>query len=157
MFSYQRDHSPLKRNVTIDDVGGIIELIEPLEAEGVLLKRSRELLETEIGHFRLLERDGRIIACAALYPFSEDDSGEIACIVSHPDYRGSERGQRLLRELETEAQRQGLRTVFVLSTQTAHWFIEQGFEEAKHDSLPAQRQALYNLQRNSKVFLKALS
>lgn len=144
------------RQANIDDVGGILELIEPLEADGVLLKRSRELLETEINQFRLLERDGRIIACAALYPFVEDGTGEIACIVSHPDYRGGKRGQRLLTELENEAQRLGLNSVFVLTTQTAHWFLEQGFAEAGLDALPSQKQSLYNLQRNSKVFFKTL-
>ena len=145
------------RAATVDDVGGIIELIEPLEASGVLLKRSRELLETEIRHFRLLERDGRIIACAALYPFADSHCGEIACIVSHPDYRGGQRGQRLLKELEQAAIQQGLHKVFVLTTQTTHWFIEQGFAETTLEVLPGQRQAFYNLQRNSKVFIKALS
>jgi len=144
------------RTASIDDIGGILELIEPLEQAGVLLKRSRELLETEIRQFRLLQRDERIIACAALYPFPEDGSGELACIVSHPDYRGSNRGQRLLEELEHEARRQGLSAVFVLTTQTAHWFIEQGFKERSRDELPQERQALYNLQRNSKVFFKQL-
>ena len=144
------------REANIDDVGGIIELIQPLEQQGVLVKRSRELLETEIRRFRLLERDHRIIACAALYPFTEEACGEIACIVSHPDYRGGQRGQRLLKELEIEARRQGLDRVFVLTTQTAHWFIEQGFVESSRDALPERKQALYNLQRNSKVFFKAL-
>ena len=144
------------RVASIEDVGGILELIEPLEQQGVLLKRSRELLETEISRFRLLERDGRIIACAALYPFSEEGCGEIACIVSHPDYRGGQRGQRLLLELEQEARRQGLDRVFVLTTQTAHWFLEQGFKEGSRDALPDSKQSLYNLQRNSKVFFKAL-
>lgn len=144
------------RRARIDDVGGILELIQPLEEEGVLLKRSRELLETEIDRFRLLERDGRIIACAALYPCPPDDCGEIACIVSHPDYRGERRGQRLLGELEQEAISLGLNRVFVLTTQTAHWFIEQGFEETSRDDLPQQRRDLYNLQRNSKVFFKNL-
>ena len=144
------------RSATIDDVGGILELIEPLEQQGVLLKRSRELLETEIKQFRLLERDGRTLACAALYPYPEDGCGELACIVSHPEYRGGKRGQRLLRELEAEARRLGLDSVFVLTTQTAHWFIEQGFEERSRDALPAQKQNLYNLQRNSKVFFKAV-
>ena len=120
------------------------------------LKRSRELLETEISQFRLLERDGRIIACAALYPFLEDACGEIACIVSHPDYRGGQRGQRLLLALEHEARRQGLDRVFVLTTQTEHWFIEQGFIESTRDQLPNGKQSLYNLQRNSKVFFKRL-
>ena len=144
------------REANIEDVGGIIELIQPLEQQGVLVKRSRELLETEIRRFRLLERDHRIIACAALYPFAEEACGEIACIVSHPDYRGGLRGQRLLKELEAEARRQGLDRVFVLTTQTAHWFIEQGFVESTRDALPDRKQALYNLQRNSKVFFKVL-
>jgi amino-acid N-acetyltransferase len=142
------------RGATINDVGGILELIEPLERDGVLVKRSRELLETEITHFRVLERDGRIIAGAALYPYSEHSSGELACIVTHPDYRGSDRGERLLHELEQAALGLGLERVFVLTTQTAHWFLEQGFVEASLEDLPAQRQSLYNLQRNSKVFIK---
>src|SRR6056297_3482383 len=127
------------RRASIDDVGGILELIQPLEEEGVLLKR-----------------DGRIIACAALYPCPPDDCGEIACIVSHPDYRGESRGRRLLGELEQEARTLGLNRVFVLTTQTAHWFIEQGFAEASRAALPQQRRDLYNLQRNSKVFFKRL-
>ncbi|MEH6589294.1 MAG: amino-acid N-acetyltransferase [Halioglobus sp.] len=144
------------RAANIDDVGGILELIEPLEQKGILLKRSRELLETEIQQFRLLERDGRIIACAALYPFNEDGCGEVACIVSHPEYHGGQRGQRLLRELEQEALHLGLERVFVLTTQTTHWFIEQGFVESSRDQLPTGKQSLYNLQRNSKVLFKDL-
>ena len=150
------DEYELSCEASIDDVGGILELIEPLEQEGTLVKRSRELLETEISQFRLLVRDGRIIACAALYPFPDDSCGEIACIVSHPDYRGGKRGQRLLHTLEQEARGQGLDRVFVLTTQTAHWFIEQGFVEADQDKLPGAKQSLYNLQRNSKVFVKNL-
>lgn len=150
------DHYERSREATIDDVGGILELIEPLEQQGILLKRSRELLETEISRFRLLERDGRIIACAALYPFPDAGCGEVACIVSHPEYRGGQRGQRLLQELEWEAMQLGLEQVFVLTTQTAHWFLEQGFVERSRDALPDAKQSLYNLQRNSKVFFKTL-
>jgi len=145
------------RWATIDDAGGVIELLQPLEESGVLLRRSRERLEAEIGQFRILERDGRITACAALYPFSESGSAELACIVTHEDYQGEERGKRLLEELESKALDLGLREVFVLTTQTAHWFLERGFVEAGRESLPPERQALYNLQRNSKVFRKVLS
>ena len=145
------------RWATINDVGGILDLIRPLEESGVLLKRSRERLEAEIGHFRILERDGQMTACAALYPYGDVGSGELACIVTHPDYQGERRATRLLQELEAEAIGRGLREVFVLTTQTAHWFIEQGFSEAPLDALPPARQALYNLQRNSKVFRKRLA
>jgi len=141
---------------SIDDVGGILELIEPLETNGTLLKRSRELLETEIHHFSVIKRDGMIIACAALYPFADEHMAEIACIAVHPDYRGSERGQRLLLALEHRARANNINELFVLTTRTAHWFIEHGFSESDLAALPQHKQALYNFQRNSKVFLKAL-
>ena len=103
------------------------------------------------------EADGRIIACAALYPFVEQSCGEVACIVSHPDYRGGRRGQRLLDALEQEARRLGLERLFVLTTQTAHWFVEQGFVEGRPDDLPGSRKDLYNWQRASQVLSKSLS
>ena len=150
------DNYEQSRTATIEDVGGILELIEPLEREGVLVKRSRELLETEIGQFRVLVRDGRIVACAALYPFPDHAAGELACIVTHPEYQGGHRARRLLQDLEQAATGMGLKQVFVLTTQTAHWFIEQGFSEASPEDLPAERQSLYNLQRNSKIFTRRL-
>jgi amino-acid N-acetyltransferase len=151
-----QDHYEQLRPASIDDVGGILELIEPLEAEGVLVKRSRELLENEINQFTVIERDGMVIACAALYPYPQDRSGEIACVATHPDYRGEDRGERLLVALESSAKKQQLETIFVLTTQTAHWFREQGFVSSSQDQLPAKKQQLYNLQRNSKVFTKPL-
>lgn len=149
-----QDHYEQLRTATIDDVGGILEIIEPLEANGALVKRSRELLETEIERFTVLERDGMVIACAALYPYPEEAMGELACIATHPDYRGSDRGERLLESLDLKARQLGLDKLFVLTTQTAHWFIEQGFIEAKTDVLPAEKKDLYNFQRNSKVFVR---
>ncbi|MCG8670672.1 MAG: amino-acid N-acetyltransferase [Pseudomonadales bacterium] len=144
------------RSATIDDVGGLIELIEPLEQEGVLVRRSRELLETEIDQFILIERDEVIIGCAALYPFPDSGSGELACVVVHPDYRQGQRGDTLLEAIERKAKHMGLESVFVLTTRTAHWFHERGFEPSDRDQLPEQKQRLYNFQRNSKVFQKRL-
>jgi len=144
------------RPAGIDDVGGVLELIQPLEADGTLVRRSRELLEIEIDRFVLLERDGAIIGCAALYPFPEERLGELACLVVHPDYRNSGRAGALLKFIERQAQRQGLRRLFVLTTRAAHWFQERGFEPADVADLPVGKQTLYNLQRRSKVFIKAL-
>ncbi|WP_207061575.1 amino-acid N-acetyltransferase [Motiliproteus sp. SC1-56] len=143
------------RQAHIEDVGGILELIQPLEESGVLVRRSRERLENEIERFTLVERDGAIIGCAALYPF-DDGSAELACVAVHPDYRGGERGDALLCALEARAREQGLSRLFVLTTRTAHWFRERGFVEVGREHLPDGRQALYNLQRNSKVFEKPL-
>ncbi|HAI67852.1 MAG TPA: amino-acid N-acetyltransferase, partial [Gammaproteobacteria bacterium] len=144
------------RLATIDDVGGLLELIEPLEESGVLVRRSREKLEMEINYFTVQERDGMIIACAALYPFLEEDMAELACLAVHSHYRSANRGDALLSFLERKALENGITQIFVLTTRTAHWFQERGFVATDLDSLPVSRQALYNYQRNAKVFIKRL-
>ena len=143
------------RAADANDVNGILTLLQPLEDAGVLVRRSRELLETELHRFYVIERDGLITACAALYPYSAIEA-ELACVAVHPDYRGSHRGARLLQQIEDEAQRRNYQRIFVLTTQAAHWFIEHGFSEGAVEQLPAERQRLYNYQRNSKIFLKQL-
>ena len=144
------------RAAIIDDVGGVLQLIEPLEADGTLVKRSRELLEIEIGRFFVLEHDRRVVACAALYPFPDEGAGELACLAVHPDYRNAGAGERLLRRVESEARRQHMTRLFVLTTRATHWFIEHGFADSSVDDLPASKQALYNYQRRSKVLSKQL-
>lgn len=145
------------RPARADDIAGIVELIAPLEAQGSLVRRSREQLELEIGNFTVIERDGTIIGCAALYPLPDDRTGEIACVAIHPDYRDSGRGRQLLDWIEREAAARGLSRLFVLSTRTMHWFRERGFEPGTVGDLPAERRDLYNWQRNSKVFIKQLT
>ncbi|RKG39386.1 MULTISPECIES: amino-acid N-acetyltransferase [Acinetobacter] len=148
------------RTANIQDVGGLINLLRPLEEEGILVYRSRERLENEIEQFAVIERDGTILACAALYPIptaeGELRSAEIACVAVHPSYRKSNRGSQILHYLEEKAKALGIEQLFILTTRTAHWFIEQGFESASVDDLPNARQALYNYQRNSLVCIKTL-
>src|SRR5699024_866527 len=137
-------------------VGGILTLIRPLEKAGMLVRRSRELLENEIAQFSILERDGMVVGCAALYPFGNQQAGELACLAIHPDYRNADRGQKLPTVTEHADRQPGLRPSFTLTAQTAHWFLQQGFEPVPVTALPDDRQALYNFQRNSKVFRKVL-
>ncbi|GAC22119.1 amino-acid N-acetyltransferase [Paraglaciecola arctica] len=144
------------RQANIEDVGGILKLIKPLEENGILVKRSREHLEQEIEQFALIERDGMTIACAALYPYAEERMGELACVATHSDYRGGNRGERLLSAIKKQAREQGLDFIFVLTTVTAHWFQEQGFVEISLDELPTKKKQLYNFQRKSKVFKLAV-
>ena len=143
------------RAASIDDVGGILQLIAPLEAEGVLVKRSRELLEMEIDHFLVVKRDGMIVACAALYPYP-GGVAELACLAVHPDYRSQGRGDSLLEAVEQRARHNGIKRLFVLTTRTAHWFQERGFRKLDLADLPVEKQSLYNYQRKSKVFIKAV-
>lgn len=152
-----KDHSEVIRPATIDDVGGILNLIAPLEDQQILVKRSRELLETEISRFMLVVHpEGLLLGCAALYPTSDQSVGELACVATHPEFHGQGIASRLFDAIADNAQQNGLNKLFVLTTQTAHWFLEKGFIEAEVNDLPAQKQSLYNYQRNSRIFSKVI-
>ena len=144
------------RQATVDDVSGIIELIEPHESKGALIKRSREQLELEAEKFSVIERDGKVIGCAALYPIPDTDMGELACLAVHPDYKGGERGDRLLKRITQQATEMQLSQLLVLTTQSIDWFKERDFIAGEVDDLPTQKKALYNFQRNSKILFKSI-
>ncbi|MGL1956057.1 MAG: amino-acid N-acetyltransferase [Colwellia sp.] len=151
-----KDHKEQIATATIDDVAGILELLAPLEYEGILVKRSRELLEVEINQFIVIKKEDVIIACVALYPYSDAGTGEVACVAIHPDYRKGNRGGRLMAAIEHEAKQQQLTSIFVLTTVSGHWFQEQGFIEQSMDKLPESKQKMYNFQRNSKIYIKVI-
>lgn len=144
------------REATIEDVGGILQLIEPLEADGTLVKRGRELIEREIDYFSVIEHDGVIFGCAALYPFPAEKMAEMACLTVSPDSQAQGDGERLLRHIESRARAAGFRKLFVLTTRAAHWFLKRGFVQASVDALPKDRQNMYNWQRKSLVLIKNL-
>jgi amino-acid N-acetyltransferase len=148
------------REATPDDVGAVLNLIAPLEADGTLVKRGRERIEMEIGRFSLLDHDGVVVGCAALYPLprkrGETAMAELACLAVMPEYRRAGYGDQLRRHIEARAKAQKIKRVCVLTTRTAHWFVERGYSEAAPDALPQSRRELYNYQRRSKVFVKNL-
>lgn len=144
------------RPATRDDVSGIVGLTRPLSEAGVLVPRSRELIEREIERFTVIDLDGLVIGCAALYPYLDESSAEIACVVTHPEYQGADRAEKLVRQLEHQARRAGMSKVFVLTTRTSHWFVEQGFRATSVEALPSARQSLWSPQRGSKVLVKHL-
>jgi amino-acid N-acetyltransferase len=145
------------REATIDDVGGVLALIKPLEDAGVLVPRSREQLELEISFFDVMVRDGLVIACCALFPFPHDAMGEFSCLAVHPDYRRAGRASALLARAEETARKLGLKQIFSLTTHTGHWFLEHGFVEGRIERLPMQKQRIYNYRRNSLVLIKELA
>ncbi|HSG88966.1 MAG TPA: amino-acid N-acetyltransferase [Pseudomonadales bacterium] len=145
------------RTATLEDVTSIIEMTAPLEQKGYLLPRSRERIELDIDNFWVLDNDGMVVACAALYPYPEFGCAEIACVVTHPEYRGSDRAERLIRHLERSARRQGLERTFLLTTRTAAWFIEQGYSPGDLADLPEERRSKWVPDRNSRVMIKDLT
>jgi len=151
-----RDNYETIRRARIEDAVGILNLIKPLEEQGILVKRSRELLENEITYFTVMEKDNLVIGCAALYPLSSARSAELACVAINEEYRKDGRAAKLLTHIERQASKLKLEKLYALTTQTAHWFIEHGFIESGLEMLPVEKLELYNFQRNSKVFVKIL-
>lgn len=139
-----------------DDVMGILALIEPLERQGTLVRRSRELIENEVDQFMVIEREGVIIACAALYPYANERMAELACVAVHPEYRGQGFGDTLMHTIEKQAIASGIEQLFVLTTETSHWFGDHGFKRSDVQSLPMAKRGLYNYRRNSRVLIKQL-
>ncbi len=144
------------RTATLADIGGILELIKPLEKQGKLVNRSKEKLEMRVRDYIIIERDGLIIACTALHKLNDTFTAIIACLAVHPDYQNEGRGQRLFDFLLKQAQQQGLKKIFVCSTQTTHWFIERGFKLLNIETLPIELKNDYNPSRNSKIMYKKL-
>ena len=142
------------RDAKLEDIDGIMGIIDPLVAAGILVKRERELIESEIDRFVVLEHENEIIGCAALYPFPNDKAVELACLAVNPFYRDGGRGERILNFAEKRAKEKGFKTLFVLSTQTTQWFLERGFVETDVSKLPQEKQALYNYSRRSKIYSK---
>jgi len=144
------------RPATLDDVGAILKLIEPLEADGTLVPRGRSVVERDVENFTVLEHDGVIYGCAALHLFPEEKMAEMACLIVHPEWQGAGEGETLLRHIEMRARAAGAKKLFVLTTRTSHWFIKRGFAAGSVSDLPRAKQATYNRSRNSLVFIKRL-
>jgi len=144
------------REATIDDVGGILKLIEPLEADGTLVKRGRTRIEREIDNFSVIEHDMRLFGCAALYPFVQEKMGELACLTVSPEAQGLGDGEKLMKRIEQRARALGIERLFVLTTRTAHWFLKRGFTVGTVEMLPRDRQRMYNWSRMSQILVKKI-
>jgi amino-acid N-acetyltransferase len=145
------------REATVDDVGGILQLIEPFEKDGTLVKRSRTEIERDVGTYTVIEHDGVIFACAALYPYPEARTAEMAALTVSPQVQSQGDGERVLKRIEQRAKLAGLDSIFVLTTRTMHWFIKRGFEQVDPEWLPEARKRKYNWDRKSRVLVKKVS
>jgi len=146
------------REATADDIGGILQLIEPFERDGTLVKRDRTEIERDIGHYTVIEHDGVIFGCAALYPFPEAGTGEMAALTVSANVQGQGDGERILKRIEQRARAAGLQSIFVLTTRTMHWFKKRGFQPVDPETwLPEARKRKYNWDRRSQVLVKQLN
>jgi len=144
------------REAESDDVGGILQLIEPFEQDGTLVKRDRTEIERDIDHYSIIDHDGVIFACAALYPYPEAKTAEMAALTVSPQSQGQGDGEKILKRIEQRARAMGLKSIFVLTTRAMHWFLKRGFAQVDPDWLPEARKRKYNWDRKSQVLVKKL-
>ena len=144
------------REATPDDVGGILQLIEPFERDGTLVKRNRNEIERDIDQYTVIEHDGIIFGCACLYPYPEARTAEMAALTVSPAVQSQGDGERILKRVEQRAKAMGLDSIFVLTTRTMHWFIKRGFVQVEPEWLPEARKRGYNHDRRSQVLVKNL-
>ena len=144
------------REATPDDVGGILQLIEPFEKDGTLVKRGRTEIERDAELYSVIEHDGVIFACAALYSYPESKTAEMAALTVSPQSQGQGDGEKILKRIEQRARAAGLQSIFVLTTRTMHWFIKRGFIQVDPEWLPEARKRKYNWDRRSQVLVKKL-
>ncbi|XP_075654380.1 putative amino-acid acetyltransferase NAGS1, chloroplastic isoform X1 [Castanea sativa] len=144
------------RMAMVKDLSGIREILLPLEEAGTLVRRTDQELLEALDSFIVVEREGQIIACAALFPFFEEKCGEVAAIAVSPDCRGQGQGDKLLDYVERKAASLGLEMLFLLTTRTADWFVRRGFSECSFESIPEKKRRKINLSRKSKYYMKKL-
>jgi amino-acid N-acetyltransferase len=144
------------REATADDIGGILQLIEPFEQDGTLVKRDRTEIERDIGLYTVIEHDGVIFGCAALYPYPEARTAEMSALTVSPEVQSQGDGERILKRIEHLAKQAKFESIFVLTTQTMHWFLKRGFSKVDLDWLPDARKRKYNWDRRSQVLVKKI-
>ena len=97
-----------------------------------------------------------IFGCAALYPYPEAKTAEMAALTVSPLVQSQGDGERILKRVEQRARAMGLESIFVLTTRTMHWFMKRGFVHQDPDWLPEARKRKYNWDRRSQVLVKKL-
>jgi amino-acid N-acetyltransferase len=150
---YANEHEnvrPMRRA----DIPEALRLMRPFIDKEALVARREEDLAARLDDYVVYEVDGLIHACGALHRSSEEPQrAEVAAVAVDETYAGFGVGRRIVTFLLARARSLGLRQVFVLTTQTADWFVQFGFREGGVEDLPEDKRRLYNRERNSRVLL----
>ncbi len=144
------------KQAELSNIQPLKALMQPLEDDGILKQRSIQELEKDIHNYYLMFRDNSLIGAVAYYPYPEEKTAELASLIVHPDYRKGKKANLLMQFIEQKAIADGFNSIFLLTTQTAHWFMGNGYKEASKQDLPKAKLELYDHSRNSKVFFKYL-
>ncbi len=138
------------REMTFDDIGTVLSLMQPFVNKGILLPRTKENLSLNYKYYIVYELDGAIRACAALIPY-EDGQMEIAGVTVAQDYSNIGIGPMLIKSLIQKGIDKNAKSIFLLTTQTSDWFESLNFKPDSIDSIPEERKKIWTKGRGSKV------
>lgn len=150
---YQQIRRALKK-----DVRQILQLTKTAVQNSELVKRTRAMIEKQIGDYYIFEIDKNPVACVALHTYPEQGKGELASLFVRSSHENQGIGRKLIQFIETRAAEMGLNELITLSTQAFTYFQSKGgFTEGTPDDLPPARREKYDASgRNSKVLIKRL-
>ena len=133
------------------DIPSVLAIMKPFIESGKLLTRTEAQIADTLEDYIVYEIDGGVHACAALH-FYEDGQAEIAAVAVDENYAHMGIGPKLMDNLIEQAMEGQATSIFIMTTQTADWFEQLGFEEDVIDSLPEARRKLWTPNRGSKVY-----
>ena len=133
------------------DIPSVLAIMKPFIESGKLLSRTEAQISDSLEDYIVYELDGGVHACAALH-FYEDGQAEIAAVAVDENYAHMGIGPKLMDNLIEQAMEGQAKSIFIMTTQTADWFEQLGFEEDVIESLPEARRKLWDSRRGSKVY-----
>ena len=155
---YANEYQQIRRAVK-RDIRSILMLTKKSMDTEELMKRSRAVIEKQLGDYYLFEIDRNPVACVALHSYPEESKAEIAHLFVNPSHENQGIGRTLVNFLENKAREAGIRELIALSTQAFTYFQSKlGFLEGSPDDLPPARRESYEQSgRRSKVLVKKLA
>ncbi|HUA65511.1 MAG TPA: amino-acid N-acetyltransferase [Alphaproteobacteria bacterium] len=154
---YANDYQQIRRAIK-KDIRAIQSLTRKAVESDELVKRTRAMIEKNLGDYFIFEIDKNQVACVALHVYPEQKKGELACLYVSSLHENRGIGRKLIAFVETKAREMGLNELITLSTQAFTYFQSKGgFAEGTPDDLPPSRREKYDQSgRNSKVLVKKL-
>jgi amino-acid N-acetyltransferase len=138
------------RPMRIDEIPGVLKLLQPLAEAGVLIPRTHDDIAARHADYVVHESDGRLHGCGALHEYAGGEA-EIAAIAVDPAYEELGIGRRIVLYLIEMARERRMRGVFVLTTRTGDWFESIGFTRVSPAELPEEKRRRYDFDRNSLI------
>jgi len=93
-------------------------------------------VEQALEHFIVAHRGERLVGVVGFEPYGRHALLRSAAVRSSE--QGSGVGRALVEQLLAEAERNGVRELYLLTTTAQRWFVRFGFEEVQRSDVPAR-------------------